>query len=291
MITTSIYKKIKMLQGIFAVIILATLLSSCHTTKDLGYFEDIKDSMSGTIEVADYQIKIKPEDELLITVSSEVPEATKQFNQNIFNPISRNDLQQMAGTVQSLSNTANTSGTSRLSTYLVDKKGDISIPTLGQIHVAGMTTSELSEYLTDKISATVKNPTVKVTLINFKINVLGEVNLPQTITVTSEKFSVLDAIAASGDLTEYGKRENVIIIRETEDGNRTYQRINLHDSNIFSSPYYYLQQNDIVYVEPNSIKQDNSKYNQNNSFKLSTISTIVSAASVIASLVIALTVK
>lgn len=102
---------------------------------------------------------------------------------------------------------------------------------------------------------------------------------------------MLDAIAASGDLTEYGKRENVIIIRETEDGNRTYQRINLHDSNIFSSPYYYLQQNDIVYIEPNNIKQDNSKYNQNNSFKLSTISTIVSAASVIASLVIALTVK
>ena len=106
------------------------------------------------------------------------------------------------------------------------------------------------------------------------------------IKVQSEKFSVFDALASCGDLTEYGKREGVMVIRQMPDGETVYQRLDLHDSNITGSPFFYLKQNDVVYVEPN-----NSKYNQNNGFKLSVISTIVSAVSVISSLIIALSIK
>ena len=110
------------------------------------------------------------------------------------------------------------------------------------------------------------------------------------VNVTRERFSVLDALSSAGDLTEYGERSNVLLVRE-ENGKRTAHRINLNSSDILTSPYFYVQQNDYIYVTPNKIRQDNSKYNQNNAFKLSVISTIVSACSVVASLVIALAIK
>ena len=120
--------------------------------------------------------------------------------------------------------------------------------------------------------------------------VAGEVKQPQTIRVDRNRISILDALAAAGDLTEYGERSNVLVIRE-ENGERKFAHLDLNSSEVLTSPYYYLQQNDYVYVAPNKVRQSNSKYNTNNSFKLQVTSTIVSAASVIASLVIALTVK
>lgn len=160
------------------VVLIGILFTGCHSQKDLAYFDNIKDSSSGTINVGEYGIKIAPEDELLITVTSEIQEATKQFNQSMFNPISRNDLQEMAGTTQSIASKANTSGSNRLPTYMVNRDGDIDFPVLGKIHVAGMTTSQLADYIREHVSATVKNPQVKVTLINFRVNVLGEVSAP-----------------------------------------------------------------------------------------------------------------
>ena len=119
---------------------------------------------------------------------------------------------------------------------------------------------------------------------------MGEVKNPQRIRVNTKRFSILDALAAAGDITEFGRRDNVMVIREV-DGQKSFQRMNLMDNSIFASPYFYLQQNDVVYVQTNDVKVQNSKYNQNNGYKLSVISTIVSAASVIASMIIALTVK
>lgn len=129
-----------------------------------------------------------------------------------------------------------------------------------------------------------------VSLVNFTVVVAGEVRTPQTVKVNRNRFTILEALSAAGDLTEYGERSNVLLIRE-ESGERKYVRINLNESDILTSPYYYMQPNDYLYVSPNNVRQENSKYNQNNGFKLSIISTVVSAASVIASLVIALTVK
>lgn len=178
----------------------------------------------------------------------------------------------------------------RQQTYVVDSNGDIKFPMLGQIHVEGMTTEQLAGYLTEEISKEVKDPIVKVELVNFKVSVLGEVRMPGTITIPGERVSILDALGQAQDMTEYGDRSNVLVIRE-ENGKATYHYINLNKSDVMTSPYYFLRQNDVVVVSPNKVRQDNSKYNNNNAYKLQVTSTIVSACSVIASLVIALTVK
>ncbi len=262
---------------IYILGLIVLLCASCSTKKDLAYFSDTSSISSGILPTSDYQIKIEPEDELSIWVSSVVPEASAQFNS-------------VAPVAKDWNNTEMTS-TARALTYIVNKKGCIDFPGIGEIKVQGMTTLELKDYLVSQISKTVKDPQVSVILQNFKVNVLGEVKEPQTIKVQGEKFSVFDALASCGDLTEYGKREGVMVIRQMPDGETVYQRLNLRDSKVTGSPFFYLKQNDVVYVEPNNIKQDNSKYNQNNGFKLSVISTIVSAVSVISSLIIALSVK
>ena len=156
--------------------------------------------------------------------------------------------------------------------------------------MAGLTIEELQALLTANIAKDVENPMVIVELVNFQVNVAGEVTKPGPVPVTRNRFSILDALSAAGDLTPYGERSNVLLIREV-DGEKKYVHLDLNSSDVLKSPYFYLQQNDYIYVEPNKIRQANSKYNQDNAFKLSVISTIVSASSVIASLVIALTVK
>ena len=153
-----------------------------------------------------------------------------------------------------------------------------------------MTVEGLRNYLTGVIQKDVSDALVRVELVNFYVKVMGEVKQPGRYKVSNQKFSVLDALATAGDMTEYGVRENVTVIRE-ENGKLVYHHLNLNSSEIFTSPYFYLRQNDVVYVEPNMAQQDASKYNKNNAYKVSVISTIVSACSVVVSLVIALTVK
>lgn len=162
----------------------------------------------------------------------------------------------------------------------------------GSRHTARRRTHHRADSLDNhkKVSETVEDPYVKVQLVNFKVNVLGEVARPGTIEVDTERYSLLDALAAAGDLTPYGERENILLIRE-ENGQKHFHHLNLNDAATLSSPYFYLQQNDVIYVEPNKIRHDNSKYNQNNSYKLSVVSAVVSAVSVVASLCIALFIK
>lgn len=252
-------------------------ISSCSSyNTSLPYFGDISDSQSGEFPQGDYGIKIIPDDELLITVTSMVPSATAMYNLTLSNPAMREELLSVSQPQQQ--------------TFIVDANGDIQFPVLGKLHVAGLSTQELRKELENRIGKDVQDPIVRVQLVNFRINVLGEVKNPGAISVKKERYSLLDALADAGDLTEYGERSNVMLIREV-DGKRIYQRLNLNNSEALSSPYFYLQQNDVVYVEPNEIRRENAKYNQNNSYKISVVSTIVSACSVIASLIIALTVK
>lgn len=261
---------------ILAITIIA--LTGCKTVSEnnLSYFRNLQAPSGELPQGTNVGIKIAPEDELAIVVTSTVPEATAMFNQPQANYATKGDI--------------NTQPTPRLQTYIVDRQGNIIMPVLGKINVAGKTTSEIAQMITTRVEASVKDPFVRVELMGFNVNVMGEVHNPHRIHVNTERFTVLDALSAAGDLTEYGERSNVLVIRD-ENGRQTYHRLNLSQSDIFSSPYFYLQQNDVVYVEPNQIRIDNSKYNQNNAYKLSVISTVVSAASVIASLVIALTVK
>lgn len=260
------------------IIMCVCALSSCHTSKShLSYLSKLPEAKEGTIASTDYSIKLAPEDELEIVVTSTVPTATTEYN------LPATNAQYSAGQNSIIS-------TSEQQKYIVDRSGDIDFPVLGKIHVAGLTTGQLKSLLVDKISENVRDPQVKVRLINFKVNVMGEVRNPRNVDVRSERFSIFDALASAGDMTEYGRRDNVTVIRECGDS-LVYCRLDLTDPAIVSSPYYYLRQNDVVIVDPNSIRQANSRYNQNNSYKLSVISTIVSAVSVIASLVIALAVR
>ncbi len=262
-----------------ALSMLCMVVVSCTTTKDnnLAYFKDLAASAAGTLpEGPEREIRLVPDNELAISISSAQPEATAMYNVPLGNPATRGVI--------------STQGQPRLLTYIIDRQGNIELPVIGTLHVQGLTTSEVTDIIKKRVSENVHDPYVRVELLGFHVNVMGEVKSPHRIYVQSQRYSVLDALAEAGDLTEFAKRDAVTVIRE-QNGQKTYQRLNLADSQIFSSPYFYLQQNDVVYVEPNTIKIDNSKYNQNNAFKLSVISTVVSAASVIASLVIALTVK
>lgn len=254
-----------------------SLLGSCRTSRNLTYFQNLSESTSGTLPMADYSIRIMPADELEIIVTSVIPTATVEFNL----PATNASFATGSTSIMASQDQQN---------YVVNKNGDIDFPVLGKLHVEGMTTIELKDYLTKLISERVEDPKVKVRLINFKVNVMGEVRNPHAIQVWTERFSVFDALAAAGDMNEYGRRDNVIIMREENDSIH-YHRLNLRDASVTSSPYYYLRQNDVVIVEPNDVREANAKYNTNNSFRLSVISTIVSAVSVIASLVIALAVK
>lgn len=256
------------------------LLTACSTQRsDLTYFKDI-DSLRTEINipVGSYQTTIRPADELFITVNSTTnPLVTAPYNLPQTNPAPAEDGASLQTQPQN-------------QTYIVNTKGDIDFPELGTIHVSGMTTDQLKEYLTKEISKDIKNPIVMVRLINFTIDVAGEVKTPGIVPINRDRFSILDALAAAGDLTEFGERNNILLIRE-ENGKRVHHRLDLTSADILTSPYFYVRQNDFIYVEPNQIRKDNSKYNQNNAFKLNVVTTIVSGISVIASLVIALAVK
>lgn len=257
---------------------LILLASSCSSVKhDLSYFQDIKDSPEGVLPTVPYTTTIEPESQLVILVNSQVPEASAEFNLPYINP--------------AVPGTTATTTQPQQQTYEVDNKGDIDFPRLGKIHVAGMTTYELKDYLTKRISEYVKDPNVTVSLQGYRIVIMGEVNKPQTIITSADRFSVLDALAQAGDLTEYAIRDNILILRRNADNQIEYHRINLHDSKITSSPYFWLKNNDVVLVSPNRIKEENSKYNQNNAYKLSVISTIAGMSTGIISLIIALLVK
>lgn len=251
----------------FFIIIIALIVSSCSTSR-VAYFSDLE-KPEGNIGNIDCEIKIEPNDKLQITVTSEFPETTMVYNLPISpdHPIQRDMLQQ---------------------TYIVDKEGYINFPIFGKIFVQGKTTFAIQKELTEKISENVKNPVVRVELVNFKIKVIGEVKDARVFTAERERISILDALAYAGDMTIYGNRENVLLIRE-ENGVKNYYRIDLTKSDILESPYFYLKQNDVIYVEPGKGKASQADFDQNNTYKVSIVSSIISGISVITSLVIALT--
>ena len=260
------------------VMIAAATLLSCNSTKDngLAYFKDLSSAPSGTLPnpQGDYPIRIQSDDELVISITSAVPEATAVYNLPMDNPATRGNMRQ---TTQP-----------RSQTYVVDEDGCIMLPILGRMSVKGKTLTEIAKEIKALVAQDVHDPYVRVDIVNFTVDVMGEVRAPQRVYSGRQYFTVLDALSQCGDLTEFGQRDKVYVIR-TEDGKRSFQRLDLNSSEVFNSPYFYLRQNDVVYVEPNKIRTDNSKYNQNNAFKLSVISTVVSSVSVIASLIIALT--
>lgn len=256
------------------LLVAATSCGTQHTV--LPYFSDIVEVKEGLLPQQEFLPKIQADDELFISISSKIPEATAAYNLPFSNPATRDQL--------------TLSSAPRTQTYIVDKEGNITLPIIGTVHVAGMNVEQLKELITKKVSSDVIDPIVSVQLVNFTVTIGGEVRNPQNIRVNRNRITLLEALATAGDMTEYGERGNVMVIREI-DGKRTFAHIDLNKSDFLSSSYYYLQPNDYVYVSPNAILQENSKYSTNKAYNLQLTSTIVSAASVIASLIIALTVK
>lgn len=243
------------------------LLTACTSSKKILYLQDVQPLKQQDIE-NQYEVKIHNDDLLAIMVNSKNPELALPFNMPLIS-------YQMG-----YQNTY----TQRILGYLVDSDGNIDFPILGKIHAAGMTRKELTTYLKQRLidEDYIKDPVVTVQFLNFKISVMGEVNRPGSFDINSDRITLLEALSKAGDLTIYGRRDRVAVIREV-DGVRTILYHDLRSSDIFQSPCYYLQQNDIVYVEPNKAKTGQSRINQNNSVSVwtSVLSVLTSIATLI----------
>ena len=231
----------------------ATAFVSCNpeTYKKINYLQDIEENTSMSMTV-NKGIIIQPQDQLSIIVTSRDPKMAVPFNLSVSTFYTGSELSSSAGASQ------------RITGYIVDNAGDINFPSLGQIHVAGLNRWELQDLIRDELSDSglLKDAVVTVEFLNFKVSVLGEVTSPGTYTVTGDKITILQALALARDLTIYGQRENVRVIRE-QNGQRQIYVLNLTDSDIFSSPAYYLQQNDVVYVTPSKVRAGQGEINEN----------------------------
>lgn len=248
------------------------LLCSCASTKNVPYFQNADQVILEQSRLL-YDAKIMPKDLLTITVSTSNPDAAIPFNLTVPTPFSQERRSSYSYP--------------QLQAYLVDNDGRIDFPVVGSLKVGGLTKAECEKLVHDKIMPYLnknENPIVTVRMINYKISVLGEVNRPGMFTVSNEKINILEALAQAGDLTIYGVRDRVKLIREDASGQKEIHTLNLNDANIISSPYYYLQQNDIVYVEPNKVKARNSGIGQSTSLWLTSTSILISLASLMYSI-------
>lgn len=254
----------------FSFLIFASLLiTGCGSVKNVAYLQN-SDSISFEQSRFLYDARIMPKDQITISVNTTNPEASLPFNLLLQNAYSQ------GRTVSSYGGT--------LMPYLVDNDGYINFPIVGRLHVAGLTKSEAERMVTEKIRpymAETENPVVTVTMASYSVSVLGEVARPGSFQVAREKITIFEALAQAGDLTIYGVRDRVKLIREDATGKKEIHTLNLMDANIINSPYYYLQQNDVVYVEPNKVKAQNSKVGQTTTLWFSATSILISMASLL----------
>ena len=226
----------------FATLILIGLtgLTDCTTSKKIIYFQNLDDAELKPLDTQ-YEAVIKKDDRLTIVVSGPDKLVCAPYNLT---------LNEMSST-GSLTGNGNPENVTL--GYLVDSEGNIDFPILGKIHVEGMTRNELVSYLTKEIGKDIKEPIVYVSFRNYKITILGEVKNPGTYTVESEKINILQALGYAGDLNLTAQRENILLLREV-DGVLTHHIIDLKDKEILQSPYFYLQQNDVIYVLPSATR-------------------------------------
>lgn len=223
--------------------LLGSILSSCTTTKQTIYFQGDTASYISLKPIIPRSVRAQPEDILGITVSSLSEESNKMFEL----PISAGlHYAIYPGTI------GGGTGLQPLG-YQVDSLGLIEIPLIGRVKVSNLTTSEVADTLRRKLNLYLKEPTVNVRILNHKFTILGEINRPATYNILDNRTSIIEAIGMAGDLTIFGRRENVVIIRQ-ENNKREQVRVNLLSSNILNSPYYYLRNGDIIYIEPSRVK-------------------------------------
>ncbi len=252
----------------FGAIAFALMFASCKPAEEIAYIADAQRDSAFALK-GQFSGGIQANDLLSIYVQSETPESTIQFNQETNKIVVTTNV------------TVMNSGNSVVSGYLVNHDGDIIFPVLGKIHVVGLTHNELAALIEKQLISQghITDPVVTVKLMNFKVCVLGDVTRPGQLVVAGERLTIFEALSMVGDLTIYGQRHNVTVIRE-ENGVRTIGEIDLSSKSVFDSPYYYLHQNDVVYVEPNMRKKKNA---ERDPMTMTYISSAVSIVSVLSS--------
>lgn len=237
------------------ILLLSMLLFSCASREKLVYLQNEFNAQN----VTQFQTRIQPDDVLMIIISSENPEVAAPYNlKSVVLQSNSGESSQMQGT----------------QTYIVDVEGNIEFPVLGKVKLGGLSKEEAVNYIKNLLKDHVKDAVVNLRILNYKISVLGEVTNPGTFSIPSERVTVLEALSKAGDLTIYGKRKNVLLIRE-ENGVKSTYRIDLTKSDFVNSPYYYLAQNDVVYVEPNKTKINSSAVGPNIAIGISALSLVV----------------
>lgn len=259
----------KVIRKIFYSLTAVLVLASCGSQKDVPYFQN-SESVDLSKSQYLYDARIMPKDQLTITVSTLDDQAAVPFNLTVPTPQSANNRSSYSQAM--------------LQVYLVDNAGFINFPVIGQLKVGGLTKSEAEKMIEDKIRpymAAEENPIVTVRMTGYQISVIGEVARPGTFTVSREKISILEALAQAGDLTIYGQRKNVQLIREDATGKKSIYVFDLTDADIINSPYFYLQQNDVVYVTPNKVKAQNSSVGSMTTLWFSATSILISLTSLL----------
>ncbi|ERM81016.1 sugar transporter [Rhodonellum psychrophilum GCM71 = DSM 17998] len=221
------------------LVIASLILFSC-SKRNLVYFNDLDATNGYSSPITTLsEPRIQEDDLLSITVTSLNPESNLLFNAGVIMPSQGNFNTNVSSPINE--------------NYLVDKDGFINYPVIGKINLRGLTKQEGIVKITQLLDEYVKNPIINIRFMNFKVTVIGEVQQPSSFIIPTEKITILEALGLAGDMTAYGKRENVLVIRE-KDGIRSANRLNLNDKAVLDSPFYYLQQNDVVYVEPYKTK-------------------------------------
>ena len=241
------------------IVLLLTVLSlaSCVSRREMVYLYNADQGVKNEAGKVGYEPLLQNDDVLTIIVSAENPEVAAPYNLKTVSVSNNNGL---------ATNQAN-----NLENYIIDKNGEIEFPQLGKIKLAGLTRNEAVEKLKGILSEYITNPTVHMRIVNFKISVIGEVSSPGMHNVSGERITLLEALSLSGDLTIFGKRKNIMVIREQE-GAKTVAKVDITDTNFLNSEYYYLKQNDVVYVEPNGARRNASIIGPNITVGLSVLS-------------------
>lgn len=236
-------------QNIFLYLTVIFCLSSCVTQKQIAYFQKGENQPDSINLSKLYVPKIQSGDILSIYISSLNPTASSFFNPYSTTPIS-SDNNNAATQVSIVGGISPALTQSAAPGFLVDVAGIIELPLLGQVKIAGLTTSEARDTIKKRLRTYLKEPTVNVRFLNYKVSVMGEVSRPSVYVIPNETITLPEALSLAGDMTIFGRRDNVLIIRDNS-GKKEFARINLNNRDVYNSPYYYLHSNDIIYVEPN----------------------------------------
>lgn len=248
------------------------LMGACSGVKNVAYLQKLgasTDSLKHKQSSSLYNARIKPQDLLSITVVTSEPETSRIYNL-VVPQISENT-------------TNNLTSIPTLQNYLVDNDGNIDFPVFGKLNVKGLTRKELEAVIQDKLASAFskERPIVTIRITNYSVNIVGEVARPGKFVTNNDRLTIFEGLALAGDISIFGRRDNVKVLRENADGTKKIITVNLNDENIINSPVYYLEQNDVVYVEPNKSKANSSYFGSAESFGISALSILFSLASLV----------